>query len=50
VCVVLCAVFRLIVVLFVCCLIVVSLSPGKNPFAVKINNNNNNNTEHAYCY
>jgi hypothetical protein len=45
VCVVLCAVFRLIVVLFcvicvVCllCLIVLSLPPGKNPFAVKINN------------
>jgi hypothetical protein len=25
------------------CLIVVPLPPGKNPFAVKINNNNNNN-------
>jgi uncharacterized membrane protein len=50
VCVVLCAVFRLIVVLFrvicvicVLCLIVVPLPPGRNPFAVKINNNNNNN-------
>jgi hypothetical protein len=46
VCVVLCAVFRLIVVLFcvmrvicVLCLIVVPLPPGENPFAVKINNN-----------
>jgi hypothetical protein len=44
VCVVLCNVFRLILVLFcVMCLIVVPLPPGKNPFAVKINNNNNNN-------
>jgi hypothetical protein len=48
VCVDLCAMFRLIVVLFwvmcvVCvCLIVVRLPPGRNPFAVKINNNNNN--------
>jgi hypothetical protein len=54
VCVVLCAVFRLIVVLFcvmcvvcvlclVCmlCLIVVPLPPDENPFAVKINNKNN---------
>jgi type IV secretory pathway component VirB8 len=48
VCVVLCSVFRLIVVLFcgmyvvcVLCLIVVPLRPGENPFAVKINNNNN---------
>jgi type IV secretory pathway component VirB8 len=48
VCVVLCAVFRLIVVLFcvmcvICllCLIVLPLPPCKNPFAVKINNNNN---------
>jgi hypothetical protein len=47
VCVVLCAVFRLIVVLFcvmcvicVLCLIVVPLPLGENPFAVKINNNN----------
>jgi hypothetical protein len=46
VCVVLCAVFRLIVVLFcvmcvICllCLIVLALPPGKNPFAVEINNN-----------
>jgi hypothetical protein len=42
VCVVLCVVFRLIVVLFcvMCylCLIVVPLPPGKNLFAVKINN------------
>jgi hypothetical protein len=44
VCVVLCAVFRLIVVLFcvvcvicVLCLIVVALPPGKTPFADKIN-------------
>jgi hypothetical protein len=44
VCVDLCAVFRLIVVLFcVLCLIVVRLPPGRNQFAVKINNNNNNN-------
>jgi hypothetical protein len=42
VCVFLCAVFRLIVVLFcmmcvicVLCLIVVPLPPGENPFAVK---------------
>jgi hypothetical protein len=45
VCVVLCAVFRSVVVLFcvmcvicVLCLIIVPLPPGKNPFAVKINN------------
>jgi hypothetical protein len=44
VCVFLCTVFRLIVVLFcvvcvvcVLCLFVVSLPPGENPFAVKIN-------------
>jgi hypothetical protein len=44
VCVDLCAVFRLIVVLFcvmcvicVLCLIVVSLPQGENPFAVKVN-------------
>jgi type IV secretory pathway component VirB8 len=44
VCVILCTVFRLIVVLFcVLCHIVVPLPPGINPFAVKINNNNNNN-------
>jgi hypothetical protein len=43
VCVVLCAVFCLSVVcyfvwcvLFVCCLIVVQLPPGRNPFSVKI--------------
>jgi hypothetical protein len=47
VCVVFCAVFRLIIVLFcvtyvicVLCLIVVTLPPDKNPFVVKINNNN----------
>jgi hypothetical protein len=46
--VVLCVVFRLIVVLFcvmrvnyLLCLSVLPLPPGKNPFAVKINNNNN---------
>jgi hypothetical protein len=45
VCVLLCAVFRLIVVLFfvmcilcVLCLIVVPLPPGETPFAVTINN------------
>jgi hypothetical protein len=45
-CVVLCNVFRLIVLLLfvmfvvcVLCLIVVPLPPGENPFAVKINNN-----------
>jgi hypothetical protein len=27
----------------VLCLIVVPLLPGKNPFAVQLNNNNNNN-------
>jgi hypothetical protein len=44
-CVILCTVFRLIVVLYcvmcvVCvfCLIVLPLPPGENPFAVKINN------------
>jgi hypothetical protein len=54
VCVILCTMFRLIVVLFcvkcvvcvwclvcVLCLIVVPLPPDENPFAVKINNNNN---------
>jgi hypothetical protein len=48
VCVVLCTVFRLIVVLFsvtsvicVLCLMVVPLPPGENSFAIKINNNNN---------
>jgi hypothetical protein len=48
VCVVLCAVFRLIVALFcvmcvisLLCLIVLPLTPGKNPFGVKINNSNN---------
>jgi type IV secretory pathway component VirB8 len=58
VCVVLCSVFRLIVVLFcvmcvICllCLIVLPLPPGKNPFAVKINNNNKNNLlgKEKYC-
>jgi type IV secretory pathway component VirB8 len=46
-CVVLCAMFRLIVVLFcvmcvICllCLVVLPLPPDKNPFAVKINNYN----------
>jgi hypothetical protein len=29
-------------VICVLCLIVVPLAPGKNPFAVKINNNDNN--------
>jgi hypothetical protein len=45
VCVILCTMFRLIVVLFcvkyvvcVLCLTVVPLPPGENPFAVKINN------------
>jgi hypothetical protein len=31
------------IVLFVCCLIVVPLPLGENPFAVNNNNNNNNN-------
>jgi hypothetical protein len=31
-------------VLFVCCLIVVPLPPGENPFAV-----NNNNKKNLYC-
>jgi hypothetical protein len=51
VCVVLCNVFRLIVVLFcvvrvvcVLCPIVVPMPPGENPFAVKINNDNNKYT------
>jgi hypothetical protein len=50
VCVVLCPVFRFIVVLFcvmcvicVLCLIVVPLAPGKNSFAFQTNNNNINN-------
>jgi hypothetical protein len=30
-------------VLFVCCVTVVPLPPGENPFAVNNNNNNNNN-------
>jgi hypothetical protein len=48
-CVVLCAVFRLIVVIFcVLCLIVVPLPPGENPFAVKININNNNNNNNLH--
>jgi hypothetical protein len=54
VCVVLCAVFRLIMVLFcvmcvICllCLTVLPLPPGKNQFAVKINNNNNNNNNNS---
>jgi hypothetical protein len=49
VCVVLCAVLRLIAVLLcvmcvICllCHIVLPLSPGKNAFAVKMNNNKNN--------
>jgi hypothetical protein len=29
-------------------LVVVTLPPGKNPFAVKINNNNNNNNDTGY--
>jgi hypothetical protein len=33
-------------VLFVCCLIVVPLPPGENPFAV---NNNNNNNHKPFC-
>jgi type IV secretory pathway component VirB8 len=48
VCVDLCAVFRLIVVLFsvmcvicVLCLVVVPLPQGENPFAVQINNSKN---------
>jgi hypothetical protein len=47
VCVALCAVFRLSVVCYfvqyvyfcVLCLIAVPLSPGKNPFAIQLNNN-----------
>jgi hypothetical protein len=35
--------FCVMCVICVLCLIVVSLPPGKNPFAVKINNSNNNN-------
>jgi hypothetical protein len=40
----LCAVFRLIVVLFcvMCVICVLCVSPGENPFAVKLNNNNKN--------
>jgi hypothetical protein len=36
-------------VLFVCCLIVVPLPPGENPFAVNNNNNNNNNNNITTC-
>jgi hypothetical protein len=57
VCVVLCAVFCLIVVLFcvmcficVLCLIVVSLPSGKTLFAVNNNNNNNNNNNAFEIY
>jgi hypothetical protein len=49
VCVVLCAVlyergvlFCVMSVVCVLCLSIVSLPPGKDPFAVKINNNNKN--------
>jgi hypothetical protein len=35
--------FCVMCVTSVLCLILVPLPPGKNPFAVKINNNNNNN-------
>jgi hypothetical protein len=39
-------------VLFVCCLTVVPLPPGKTPFAIKIDNNNNNNivSEHETSF
>jgi hypothetical protein len=43
VCVVFCAVSFDRGVICVLCLIVVPLPPGKNPFAVKINNNNEEN-------
>jgi hypothetical protein len=33
-------------VIFVLCLIVLPLPPGKNSFAIKINNNNNNSEPH----
>jgi hypothetical protein len=36
-------------VLFVCCLIVVPLPPGENPFAVN-NNNNNKSLETAVTF
>jgi hypothetical protein len=41
--------------IFVCCLIVVPLPPGKNPFVVQFNNNNNNNNSNwknstYHCY
>jgi hypothetical protein len=56
VCVVLCAVFRLIFVLFcvmcvicVLCLIVVPLPPGRNRFSVTITNNNNNSILYYLC-
>jgi Na+-transporting NADH:ubiquinone oxidoreductase subunit NqrF len=49
-CLDLCAVFRLIIMLFcvicvicVLCILVVRLPLDRTPFAVKINNNNNNN-------
>jgi hypothetical protein len=38
-----CCVVFCVMCIFVCCLIVVPLSPGKAPFAVQLNNNNNNN-------
>jgi hypothetical protein len=34
----------------VLCLIVVPLPPGKNQFAVKLNNNNNNNNNNSNNY
>jgi hypothetical protein len=33
--------------IFVLRLIVISLPPGKNPFAVQLNNNNNNNNNNS---
>jgi hypothetical protein len=32
-----------VICVFVCCLIVVPLPPGENPFAAQLNNNSNNN-------
>jgi hypothetical protein len=56
VCVVLCTVFRLIVVLFCVmgvvsclCLIVVPLPPGENPFAIKINNKSKKKVKLSPC-
>jgi hypothetical protein len=47
-----CLIFR-VTCIFVLCLTVVPLPPGKNPFAVQLyynNNNNNNNNNATVCF